>query len=110
MFLAISRNIYKIPHDVDVVVGIPRSGTLAAHAVALLLNKPIADIDSFAQYGIIYKCGKRGKAYNNGICVRKILLVDDSITSGNSMKCAMEKLHDKPYDIVSMAVFATKHS
>ena len=29
----IKRNIWKIPHDVDLVVGITRSGTLAANII-----------------------------------------------------------------------------
>lgn len=45
-----------LPKDIDIVVGIPRSGMLVATLVALYLNKPLTDIDSF----------KDGKMYTSG--------------------------------------------
>lgn len=43
----IVKNLQKLPHDIDLVVGIPRSGMLPANLIALYLNKPFTDIDSF---------------------------------------------------------------
>ena len=34
------RNLARFPHDVDLIVGIPRSGMLPANLLALYLNKP----------------------------------------------------------------------
>lgn len=31
----IRKNIYKVPHDIDLVVGIPRSGMLPANIIAM---------------------------------------------------------------------------
>ena len=41
----IYTNISKVPRNVDLIVGIPRSGTLAANLLALYLNLPFTDID-----------------------------------------------------------------
>lgn len=37
----------KIPNDVDLVVGIPRSGMLVASIIALKQNLPLTDLYSF---------------------------------------------------------------
>ena len=37
----IMKKIDIIPSDIDLIVGIPRSGLLVANYIALLLNKPI---------------------------------------------------------------------
>ena len=42
----IYTNISKVPRNVDLIVGIPRSGTLAANLLALYLNLPFTDIDT----------------------------------------------------------------
>lgn len=103
-------NLYKFPHDVDLVVGIPRSGMLPANIVSLYLNKPYTDIDSFLE-GRIYSGGRREKGLNKEN-IRKVLVVDDSIASGSSMNEAKSKLnpiHDK-YNIKYAVVFATTES
>ena len=40
----IRRNVHKIPHDVDIVAGVPRSGVIAASIIAEFLNAPLIDI------------------------------------------------------------------
>lgn len=42
----IYKNLQKIPQDIDLVVGIPRSGMLAGSIISLLLNEPLADFNS----------------------------------------------------------------
>lgn len=86
----IVKNLYKFPHNIDLIVGVPRSGMLPANLLALYLNKPFTDIDSFID-GRIYSSGERGKHisctdYGN------ILIVDDSISSGNALEKAKQKL------------------
>lgn len=34
----IYNNMYKLPRDIDLIVGIPRSGMLVANIIALYLN------------------------------------------------------------------------
>lgn len=87
---AILQSLHKFPHDIDLVVGIPRSGMLPANLIALYLNKPYTDIDSFID-GRIYGCGNRGQFIDKSIS-KTILVVDDSICTGNALSKAKDKL------------------
>lgn len=40
-------NLYKIPREIDLIVGIPRSGMMAALVIGLYLNLPVITIDDF---------------------------------------------------------------
>ena len=86
----IRTNLYKIPHDIDVVVGIPRSGMLPANLIALYLNKRMSDLDSFLE-GKLIASGERDK-YITKSNIHKVLIVDDSVDSGNAINKAKKKL------------------
>lgn len=86
----ILKRLSIIPRDIDLIVGIPRSGMLPANLLALYLNKPYTDIHSFVN-GHIYKAGERGQFFDIKQ-FRKILIVDDSIASGNAMNKSKELL------------------
>lgn len=89
----IRRNLWKIPHDIDLVVGVPRSGMLPASMIALYLNKQLSDIDSFIE-GRIYSVGlSRGESVSP-CAVRKVLIVDDSIHSGKAILNAKKKIEN----------------
>ena len=47
----IVANLHRLPRDIDLVVGIPRSGVLAASLIALHLNLPLVDLDGFIEGG-----------------------------------------------------------
>lgn len=106
----ILKNLHKLPHDLDLIVGIPRSGMLPANLVALYLNKPFTDIDSFID-GKIYSSGERGKDLES-LNIHKVLVMDDSIASGNAMNKALKKLNavKNQYDLIYGVVFATSES
>lgn len=87
----IRKNLWKIPHDVDLVVGIPRSGLMAANMVALYLNKRLSDIDSFID-GRIFHIGSSRAHMMVNTPIRKVLVVDDSIMTGTSLENAKQKL------------------
>lgn len=40
----IRRNVWKVPADVDLIVGVPRSGMIPALMLAELMNKRCADL------------------------------------------------------------------
>lgn len=109
---AILRNLHKIPHDIDLVVGIPRSGMLPANLIALYLNKPFTDIDSFIQ-GRIYATGERG-AYDNSDIHCKVLIMDDSIHSGSALSKAKLKLkniiEEKKFTLLFGVVYSIEES
>jgi uncharacterized HAD superfamily protein len=90
----IINNLYKIPRDIDLIVGIPRSGLLVANLIALYLNLPLVDLNGFIE-GRIFESGKTRRIddYDNKINnIRKVLIVEDSILSGKSMLEAKTKL------------------
>ena len=87
----IRQNIWKIPSDVDLIVGIPRSGMIPALMIAELLNKPCADLDSFADGCVRMECGNRGQLIRRGV-LRKILVLDDTVNEGTAMRKAMGKM------------------
>lgn len=106
----IRRNFHKIPHDIDLVVGIPRSGMIPASIIALLLNTRLTDIDSFVNYGSIQSNGLTRGNFVRNQKIKKILIVDDSICSGQSMENAKKKLQSLPlgdYNFVFCAPIAT---
>lgn len=105
----INQKMYMIPKDVDLIVGVPRSGMLVADLYALYLNLPVTDFDSMLE-GRIYECGASKRRTNwieNIDQARKILIVEDSSYSGNSVKKIKEKIKGTSYEdkIIIMAVY-----
>ena len=92
-----------IPHDIDLIVGIPRSGLLPANILALYLNVQLTDIDSFTE-GRIYGSGYRMNSIEPH-SIKKVLVVDDSVCSGRAMLEAKSKIqHIAPnYEITYFA-------
>lgn len=91
---------YKIPKDVDLVVGIPRSGMLAASMLALNSNICFCDIFTFINNGVVKTGSTRqasGSCINNAHDARKILVLDDSIASGNSLDVARQHIANSSY-------------
>lgn len=103
----IINNLYKFPHDVELIVGIPRSGMLPANMLALYMNKPFTDIDSFIE-GRIYSSGERGRFIDNS-SKKKVIVVDDSYLTGNALVKAKKKLEsvaDK-YELIFAVIFTS---
>lgn len=107
----IVSNLHKIPHDVDLIVGIPRSGMLAASILALYMNLPLTDLDGFLA-GRMFNGGNRLEVRNGPSSVtecRKVLIVDDSVRSGQAMRAARRKIEKAQtiQDVIYLAVYAT---
>ena len=83
----IQKKIDILPSNLDVVVGIPRSGLLVANMISLILNKPLTDLNGLLENRVI----SSGKTKNNSSFVkdcseaRNILIVEDSVYSGASI-------------------------
>lgn len=105
---SILKNICKIPNNIDLVVGIPRSGMLPANLISLYLNKPYTDINSFLE-GKIYACGDRGK-FIKKTEIKNILVVDDSIAHGYAINRAKEQLKNEPFNFIYFVVYARTKS
>jgi uncharacterized HAD superfamily protein len=87
-------NRHRLPHDIDAVIGIPRSGMLAASMIALALNKPLGDLDGFIEGRMLSSGSTRRTAdLERGIeSFRHVLVVDDSSRTGAAMIEARGKL------------------
>ena len=103
----ILKKLHLIPRDIDLIVGVPRSGMLPANLLALYLNLPYTDIHSFMN-GYIYKSGAR-RQFFKAEDYKKILVVDDSIASGSALKECKENVKHMTgqFDIRYCVVYAT---
>lgn len=93
----IVNNLYKIPRNIDLIVGIPRSGIMAASILALYLNLPFTDVDNFLNCGAL-KTGNTRKCKDwirKVEDARHILVVDDSISSGKAMEEVKIRFREK---------------
>lgn len=110
--IIISNNLYKIPSDVDLIVGVPRSGLMAASMISLYLNLPLTDIDLLLEGKFLSTGGTKNKKewIKNVKDAKKILLVDDSIVTGTAYQKAMKKLENSKYKdkIISLVIIATE--
>jgi uncharacterized HAD superfamily protein len=87
LFSTVRRQQHKLPRDIDLVVGVPRSGLLAANVVSLLLHRPLTDLSSFLD-GRVYGGFSRRFAHasQNAGDFKSVLIVDDSIGTGSTMR------------------------
>lgn len=113
MAACIAENLHRIPRDLDLVVGIPRSGMLAASMIALALNLPLADIATF----LAKRSYARGKTRlpNTGHATnqnprRRVLIVDDSIYSGGSLEEVRQQVETSVVDVevIYCVIYGTK--
>jgi uncharacterized HAD superfamily protein len=105
----IRRNLWKVPQDVDLIVGVPRSGMIPALMIAELLNKRCTDLDTFLE-GRETSHGKRGDMMRRGTEGR-VLVVDDASFSGRSIAAVRQRLAavaDR-HDISYCCVYAEGH-
>ena len=107
----IRRNVWKVPADVDLIVGVPRSGMIPALMLAELLNMRCADIDTFIE-GKTMATGSRSRLMRSGD-IRKVLVLDDTVFFGRALRKAKEKLEpisDK-YELIYATIYAEgKHA
>ena len=99
MIQSVYRNLHKIPRDVDLIVGVPRSGMLVAHVVALDLNLPFTDLAGFVD-GRMIGTGdtrKRKDWIQSVYDAKHILVVDDSISKGDAIKKAKKTVEESFY-------------
>jgi len=97
---AIANNLWKLDRSAfDIVVGIPRSGMIAASIVATYLQMPLATLEGYLA-GIIH--GRSGKMVPTST---RVLLVDDTSNKGGAMARAVAMLNGKAKAITRCAVF-----
>jgi uncharacterized HAD superfamily protein/adenine/guanine phosphoribosyltransferase-like PRPP-binding protein len=108
---AILRNLHRLPRDLDLVVGVPRSGMMAAEFVALLANIRLTDLDSYVD-GRVYASGSTKSAgmRNAATGPRRVLVIDDSINGGTAMAAARSRVAGSALgdEVIFAAVYGSK--
>lgn len=107
---SILDNLHRIPRDIDIVVGIPRSGLLPASLIALYLNLPLADLEGFL-IGRLMDCGRTRRPSNCPEAAddcQKALIIDDSVRTGKTLASARQKIETSSVsqEILYAAVYA----
>lgn len=96
----ILSHLSELPQDIDLIVGIPRSGLMLATMIALYLNLPITSLDDFLDKRVFASGSTKPKKgwIHNLDEARKILIVEDSVASGHSILEAKAKIQEQsPY-------------
>ncbi|MEX0385343.1 phosphoribosyltransferase family protein [Spiribacter pallidus] len=83
----IGANLHRLPEDMDLVVGVPRSGLMAAVLIALQKNLPVTDLEGLAEDRLKPAGTTRPRAswIESVSKARHVLIVDDSISTGEAM-------------------------
>lgn len=107
----IKSNIHKIGNsDYELVVGIPRSGMIPAYMISAYLNIDCIDFDGYIANAPLQHGITRKTKYNlkNAHDAKKVLIVDDSVYSGKSMKQVLEKLPSNlSTEYKTLAIYST---
>jgi orotate phosphoribosyltransferase len=84
-----------LPRDIDMVVGVPRSGLLVANLIALYRNLPLADLQGLLE-GALLATGPRCSSPLDDESLKNrsltILVVDDCVGTGSAMREVMEQV------------------
>lgn len=107
MCWTIRNNFHKIPHDIDFVLGVPRSGVICASIISEFLNAPFVDVTSFCS-GAVPTGGGRLRYHTESVREKKkVLVVDDTIYNGNAMRRVRQQLapFSDRYDFTYMVVY-----
>lgn len=92
MARTIRENIHKVPHDVDFVIGVPRSGVMCGSIIAEFLNVPLIDVDSFV-FGAEPTGGCRLRFHKpSGLAKPRVLVVDDTVSTGGQIARSRARL------------------
>jgi orotate phosphoribosyltransferase len=106
----------NLPADLELIVGIPRSGLLAASLLALHLNLPMTDVVGLTE-GRLLQSGSRYSGDVTGLLdePRNVLVVDDSVLLGRQLERVKARLqaaalaHNTRYAAVYVAPGSEHH-
>ena len=115
MFRVILAHISKLPTELDLIVGVPRSGLIPAQMIGSLRNLPVVSLDEFLT-GMIPEAGYYSLPATRrltSVCVRNVLVVDDSINSGRSIDRVRKRIAAARFQTMNIryaAIFYSKSS
>src|SRR6056297_1660591 len=81
----VRRKMQQLPHDIDLVVHVPRSGIIPAAQIALQRNLPILSLDEYlagADDAARFSARARRDVGGTG----RVLVVDDSVGDGGALE------------------------
>ena len=91
----VRRNLWRLPHDIDLIVHVPRSGIIPAAQIALQRNLPIVSLDEYlagADDGARFSARPRRAKGGSG----RVLVVDDSVGDGAALARVHAALAEHP--------------
>src|SRR5262245_34192339 len=90
----IRAKLHVIPRDIDLVVGIPRSGMIPSYMIGLFTNRLVVDLETFLANGQVGHGQTRTVAAKlvSPFAAKHVLLVDDSLRTGKSIKTSVERI------------------
>jgi uncharacterized HAD superfamily protein/adenine/guanine phosphoribosyltransferase-like PRPP-binding protein len=106
----------RLPRDIDVIVGVPRSGLLVANILATYRNIPLAELDGFIEG----RCYRTGHVKENALNAkdteahlsflskpRRVLVIDDTVSTGASLRSVRERIEAAglPHTVEYAAVY-----
>ncbi len=108
---AVINALPSLPREIDLVVGIPRSGMLPANLIALYRNLPLTDIDGLIGQRLLVG-GRRSR--NNQVFTSSdplnVLVIDDSAQSGGQLADVRKTLEAAklPHRFTFVVVYASE--
>lgn len=106
--LAIVNNLDKIRSlKIDLIVGIPRSGMLPASLIATHLQLPFTDVDSYNSNRWYIRNKKITIPETRPLKSLRVLLVDDTINTGNAMRSVISSLVKNNDTVIKFAVYGS---
>lgn len=106
--LAIVNRLHEIKNlNIDLIVGIPRSGMFPASLIATHLQLPFTDVDGYNNKRWYIRHKKVTVPTDIPNTPLRILLVDDTINSGNAMRHVLKTLNFRNDTIIKFAVFGS---
>jgi len=99
----------ELGDDIDLIVGIPRSGLLVANLMVLHRNLPMTDVIGLHD-GRLTDTGYRHDIDLTAVSdLDRVLVVDDSVNTGREMRETRGQLerHDFPFEIEYAAVYTS---
>lgn len=91
----IRNNLWKIPENIDLIVGVPRSGMFCAILISQMLNKPVISLNDFLENKTPDGGGRM--AFIKNYDFKNILVVDDTVCSGKAMNKVKDTIHNFIY-------------
>jgi hypoxanthine phosphoribosyltransferase len=106
--VAIVNNLHKLRSlNIDLIVGIPRSGMIPASLLATHLQLPFTDVDSYNSGRWYVRSKKVTVPTDIPSKPLRILLVDDTINTGNAMRNVLFSLRKSNDQIIKFAVYGS---